>query len=257
MLHSGAGLKYLSLGNGPDAVVCHPSLGVGRFLFHRLQPILARHFTVITYDPRGIGDNADFTPSLDDWVNDVGDLMDASGCATVHLVGVSLGCWVMARAAAKWPERSGRMVLMGATVGFANGAQAVAERRADLQGRSMEEFARSYVDSTLMDTVEPEVKELLVAEMQLVDPAKYLAAMQAIYLQSNEEAFAQVPCQTLILAGTRDVRTPPKEADRVAEIIPHAQVRAIPKAGHLALLDQPTRVAEWVERFLLRGQTDD
>ena len=65
MLRTKQGLKYFAMGDGPEAVVCHPSLGLGRFLFYRLVPPLSRRYRVVTYDPRGVGENAAFAPELD------------------------------------------------------------------------------------------------------------------------------------------------------------------------------------------------
>jgi len=132
MERTNRGLKYFVLGDGPEALICHPSLGLGRFLFYRLIPPLSRQFTVISYDPRGIGDNAQLEPALDAWVDDVGDLMELMG-KPAYLMGVSLGTWVMARArrnsckvissatsilarfSTLWRRRDGKLLMMSFT----------------------------------------------------------------------------------------------------------------------------------------------
>lgn len=258
MLRTDSGLKYFSVGGGTQAIICHPSLGLGRFLFYRMLPSLSRRYRVFTYDPRGIGENRALEPSLAAWVEDVGQLMEIAN-GPCHLIGVSLGTWVMSRAAVAWPDRVGRLVLMGTTRGFEDGAQQVEERRQALSEtpQAMEDFARRYVDSTLGDFVDRELKEQLVWEMQQQDPSLYLRAMAEIYLQSNSGVFPQIEAPTLIVVGTRDTRTSPADADAAANLIPNSLVRVVPDAGHLALLDQPRRIQDLVETFLATGELGD
>lgn len=256
MLRTPSGLKYFLSGKGPQTVICHPSLGLGRFLFYRLIPPLSRQYTVITYDPRGIGENEALEPDLGAWVDDVGELM---GIVTgpCHLMGVSLGTWVMSRAAVRWPERVAGLILMGTTPGFASGETMVQARREELGRVTMEQFARTYADGTLTEYADPEVKEQLFDDLKQRDAAKYLKAMAEIYLVDNRSAFAAIAAQTLIIAGAKDERTPPRMADEAGELIAHSTVRVLPNAGHLALLDQPERVQELVEAFLASREIDD
>lgn len=142
------GIKYWVMGDGPEAVFCHPSLGLGRFLFHRLIPPLSRHYTVVTWDPRGIGDNAGYVPRLTDWVKDVVSMMDEVG-KPAHLIGVSLGTWVMPRVALARPEAVQKLVMIGATPGFAGGEEQVAARRQEIEQMGMAAFARQYAEGTL------------------------------------------------------------------------------------------------------------
>ncbi|PSR22268.1 MAG: alpha/beta hydrolase [Sulfobacillus acidophilus] len=243
-------------GDGPEAVICHPSLGLGRFLFYRLIPPLSRHYTVISYDPRGVGENQALEPNLEDWVKDVGDLM-ALAQKPCHLVGVSLGTWVMARAAVRWPDAVRRLVLIGATPGFADGKALVESRRQQLAQTSMAEFARQYASQTLTAFAEEEVKEQLTADLQTQSAEAYLKAMAEIYFVDNVSTYAAVQTPTLVLVGSQDERTPPDRADAVAELLGHGSVRVVANAGHLALLDQPRRVAELIEEFLASGVVDD
>lgn len=253
MERTSRGLKYRVTGQGEETIIFHPSLGMGRFLFYRLIPPLSRHFRVISYDPRGIGENRELAPLLEEWVQDVGDLVDmVSG--PVHLVGVSLGTWVMARAARAWPERVAKLVLMGTTVGFSRGAEAVSERRDQLSQLSMPEFARLYVAQTFTPPIESEYEAQFLDELSAVSKEQYLASMEAIYLTDNRAVFSDLKVPTLILVGSRDERTTPQMADSVAALIEGSQVYVIPRAGHLALVEYPTRVEELIESFLLNGE---
>ncbi len=242
------GLIYYRQGQGPSTLLLHPSLGLGRFLFHRLTPLLAPFFSVLTWDPRGIGDHREMGPSLDGWIEDVETLMGLAD-GPVHLLGVSLGTWVMGRVASRRPDQVASLVLVGSTLGFTQGGAEVQARREELARIGMQEFGRQYAETTLWSETQSEVRDNLALELAVVQPDVYLDSMQAIYTEENAEVFAKISCPTFVMVGAEDRRTTPTDADRVADTIPHSVVRVIPRAGHLAVLDQPQRVADLVDQF--------
>lgn len=242
------GLIYYRQGQGTETLLLHPSLGLGRFLFHRVAPLLSASFSVITWDPRGVGDQRSMIPSLDGWIADVKSLLQLVE-GPVHLLGVSLGTWVMGRVAVESVERVASLVLMGSTLGFSDGAAEVSARRQQLGEIGMAEFGRQYAASTLWHETQTEVRDNLAMELATVQPESYLASMHAIYTEDNAEVFQGIACPTLILVGAADRRTPPGDADRVADTVVGSDMRVIPRAGHLAVLDQPQRVADMVSQF--------
>ncbi|MCY0880839.1 MAG: alpha/beta hydrolase, partial [Firmicutes bacterium] len=156
-------LTYHQLGRGKEAIFLHPSLGVGRFLFHRIAPMLARSYTVVTWDPRGVGDNQHLAPRLDEWIQDVCDLVEVVD-RPAHLLGVSMGTWVMARAAVKLDAAVKKVILQGTTIRFSQADQAIADRKQELAQNSMAVFAKRYVGATLQPHVLPEVQKNLEDE---------------------------------------------------------------------------------------------
>jgi pimeloyl-ACP methyl ester carboxylesterase len=58
---------------------------------------------------------------------------------------------------------------------------------------------------------------------------------------------------TLIIVGAGDVITPPDVARAMAAALPHATVRVIPGAGHMAAMEQPGAVNEAMGAFLDRS----
>lgn len=210
---------------------------------------MSRRYTVVTWDPRGVGDNRYQAPSLEAFVDDTVDIMGEVG-KPGFLFGVSLGTWVMSRVALRAPGQVEKMVLLGVTLGFSQGAQEVSARRQAFQTLSMAEFARQYAEATLEPTTDIDVRENLIAELSMVDPESYLTSMEAIYTRPNWDVFPEIKTPTLILTGTHDTRTSPREAERASHAIEGSVTRMIPGAGHLALLDAPERVAEITAAFL-------
>lgn len=66
---------------------------------------------------------------------------------------------------------------------------------------------------------------------------------------------AQVRCPTLVLYGGRDRLVDPRRSRRAARHMPHAQIITLPRAGHVAQMEDPALVARFV-RPLLRSAHD-
>ena len=61
---------------------------------------------------------------------------------------------------------------------------------------------------------------------------------------------AEVKCPVLIVVGEDDVITPPSAAIAMKALIPQATLVQIPKAGHLANVEQPDAFNAAVATFL-------
>jgi pimeloyl-ACP methyl ester carboxylesterase len=56
----------------------------------------------------------------------------------------------------------------------------------------------------------------------------------------------------LVLSGWHDFLAPPREAERMASIIPEAELHILEDCGHLCTVEQPRAVARIIARFLQR-----
>ncbi|WP_242968633.1 alpha/beta fold hydrolase [Sulfobacillus sp. hq2] len=256
-MRTATGLTYYVYGKGHEAVLCHPSLGLGRFLFHRMVPALSREFVMVTWDPRGIGDHTEWQPTMSDWVHDVADIVQALNMP-VHLLGVSLGTWVMARAAVQNPSGLVRsLTVIGATLGFYGQEADVSKRQQQLETNGMAAFAREYAHNTLTMYASGEIQENLALELGSCNVQRYLEAMRIIYTESNERIYPAVSVPTLVMVGALDTRTDAAQADAVCQLLPQGTLKVLPRSGHLALLDQPDRVHRECRYFWQHGVAAD
>jgi pimeloyl-ACP methyl ester carboxylesterase len=75
-------------------------------------------------------------------------------------------------------------------------------------------------------------------------------------LTFDNDGLAAIQSPTLHVFGTAD---PTGSADiwqRVADVLPRAELRLIEGAGHMPWFDDPAQVASEVSRFLMTGSTD-
>jgi 4,5:9,10-diseco-3-hydroxy-5,9,17-trioxoandrosta-1(10),2-diene-4-oate hydrolase len=111
-------LHYHEAGDGPPVIMLHgggPGAS-GWSNFGRNLPVFAEDFRTILVDQPGFGDSdkpeitgAYFTFSADALLG----LLDKLGIEKAHLVGNSFGGGAAVRFALKYPDRAGRLVLMG------------------------------------------------------------------------------------------------------------------------------------------------
>ena len=111
-------LHYEEAGSGPVVVLLHgggPGAS-GMSNFARNVPVFAEHFRVIVVDQPGFG-KSDKPPVEGNYftfaANALRDLLDELGVEKANLVGNSLGGGTAVRFSLNFPERSGRLVLMG------------------------------------------------------------------------------------------------------------------------------------------------
>ena len=98
-----------------EPLVQIPGAGLGLRNFSRVTPVLARHFQVLDFDVVGTGKSTPTPPgyTLQDWTNDLRDLMDLLEIPRAHLHGTSTGGFTALQFASQHPERVMKMALVG------------------------------------------------------------------------------------------------------------------------------------------------
>ncbi|MCB0866329.1 MAG: alpha/beta fold hydrolase [Solirubrobacterales bacterium] len=196
---------------------------------------------------------------LRDLVDEAERDMDAAGFETAHLVGNSLGGWIVLELAARGRARSvtalapaggwevGDPWAYGTLAGFLIGRRLLriagdrAPRMAARPG-----LRKLMLKSAVSDPVA--VPAPLAAS--LIRGAQDCPALLPLLAETRIEGFPAVDrgdCPTRIVWGTRDRILPPKHLSaRFREMLPDAEWVEIPGGGHIPQIDHPERVAELV-----------
>jgi pimeloyl-ACP methyl ester carboxylesterase len=120
-VRSGVRLYYEVFGSGPTTVLLLPPWAIVHSRTWKLQvPYLARHFRVVTFDPRGNG-RSDRPPSPDDYadtelVADAVAVLDATDTDAAVCVGLSVGGRIVLQLATAHPERVAGAVFVAPAV---------------------------------------------------------------------------------------------------------------------------------------------
>jgi hypothetical protein len=93
-----------------------------------------------------------------------------------------------------------------------------------------------------------------VAIRDLVATVRYDAQIQR-EVSLLLDSFPDLPCETLLLGGTRSHRTLRASLDALSKRLPRAECLRLPRAGHLAADDvgRPKEVAEVLRAFFSSG----
>ncbi|MDT5164983.1 MAG: hypothetical protein QOC88_1877, partial [Mycobacterium sp.] len=116
----GLNIAFSVTGEGPDLVVAPGFISHLDIMWEEPSVVhfysrLASFRRVVTFDKRGTGlsDPVMHAPTLEESVDDLGAVMDASGCERADLVGVSEGGTMAMLMTAGHPDRVNALVLYG------------------------------------------------------------------------------------------------------------------------------------------------
>lgn len=250
----GEQIAYRRAGAGPAVLLVH-SLGTSSAIWTSTMAALAGTHAVVAMDCRGHGSSSNrggFT--LDDVARDGLALMSMLGFEHFAYVGISMGGLIGVTLNAIDPTRTSAMVLADsyATVGAAGLARLQATRAA-LAEHSMAEFAEAYVAQTLRAQTPADTRKMTARLIASMKPEDYLQTVEAILMGDASRALGLIGCPTLVLLGEEDQRTPLAMSQQLVEGIRGAELRVVPRAAHLAVLDNPVCFDAEVAGFLTRA----
>jgi 2-succinyl-6-hydroxy-2,4-cyclohexadiene-1-carboxylate synthase len=174
------------------------------------------------------------------------------------VVGYSMGGRIALHAALRDPGAFRSLALVGVSAGIDD---------RDERRRSDDQLADWIERHTIEDVVERWESQPVFASQ----PAELVLAQRAGRLSHDPKLLAkllrsagqgatppvwdrlrELRCPVLLIAGERDERYG-EAAQRMASLIPRADVRIVPGAGHAPQLERPLRVAEILDDHLIEG----
>jgi 3-oxoadipate enol-lactonase len=213
---------------------------------------LGKHFDVLAYDQRGLGQTSvpDGPYTMADYADDAAVLLDELEWPTALVVGVSFGGMVAQEFAIRYPHLVRRLVLACTSSGGAGGASIPFDELATLEGE-----ARATRQLEMMDTRWDDARrqshadewKMMVAAMSghlragtLSPEAAKGAALQLDARRHHDtwDRLDQIQCPTLVCGGRYDGIAPQKNSENLASRIPDAEL-ALFEGGHAFLFQDP------------------
>lgn len=210
-----------------------------------------RGYPAYSWDAPGYGESADLPPGIDH-VAAVIAVIESLGLEKVHLFGTSWGGVIAAQVAVRTPHQVASLVLADSTRGSGTDPQAASAmlaRSKELEELGPREFARRRAPRLVAPQCSPELREAIFEQMAQVRLSGYTAAAQMMAATDNTELLGQITVPTLVLVGESDIVTGVPESERLAAIVPEGRLAVVPEAGHAAVTEQPTAVAEVLGEF--------
>lgn len=188
-------------------------------------------------------------------------LLDRARIERCALIGYSMGGRLALHAALMFPERISHLVLFGASAGIASAEERKARANADLDlaesitRDGISAFAERWEALPMFESqrgLPPRVLESMREQRRMQDPGRLAAALRAFGTGSQpplHDLLVTLRIPTLIIAGENDAKYS-KVAREMAAMIPGAECRIIPGAGHAVPLERPEECAAWIDRFV-------
>ena len=264
VVRDGVRVAYSVYGNGERTLLFLPAWSIVHSRMWKAQvPYFARHFRVVTFDPRGNG-FSDKDPSIDysadALVGDALAVMDATGTPSATLVALSAGAQLALVLCGRYPERVEQMICIAPAVPFGqrHPERVAAYQKFDERLETHEgwfKFNRQYWTTNFRDFLEfffsqalPEPHSTKAFEDCVgwgleTTPESLAATIDApgVSEEDARELAAAVRCPVLVLHGTDD-RIVPVEVGRAFAEAVRGRFVLLEGSGHLPQARIPVRV---------------
>lgn len=238
-------------GQGEPFVYLHSALGES-MLWLPFHQAFAKKFKVYAPLHPGFGRSGGFEQiaDIEDMAFHYIDMLDSLGLEQVCLGGVSLGGWIAAEIAVRWPERVKKLWIADAP-----GLWVENQPLGDLF-RLMQN--RDKLREMLFHDPQGAMATLVIKDQQ--DEATMLNAYQAmtvlarmIWTRPYDPKLAarlrRIACPTLLVWGDHDKLVPPAFGEAYQKLIPGSELKLIKDCGHLPMLEKEAEFVDVITKF--------
>jgi pimeloyl-ACP methyl ester carboxylesterase len=238
-------------GDGPPFVYLHSTLDETVMWFPFFEA-WAKQFRVLVPTHPGFGQSGGFDAidTIEDMAFHYVELFDALGLEQVILGGVSLGGWIAAEFAVRWPERVKGLWLTNAPglwvddVPLGDLFRVMHDRD---QVRAMLFHDPDSYMARLVIKDNPDVEQMLTAYQSLTVLARLV--WERPYDPKLAARLHRVQCPVLLLWGANDQLVPPAYGEAYRKLVPHAELKLIPDCGHLPMFEREAEFVDAVAGF--------
>ena len=188
---------------------------------------------------------------LADWL---ASLLDAAGIRTAALVGHSMGSLVTLECAARHPARARALALIGTSAPMPVGDALMGAAREDSHAAlDMLNLWGHSTTAQLGGNTAPGMW-MTGAYVRLLERARpqvlHVDLKACNDYADGRASAAKVKCPTLFVLGSRDLLTPPRNAQDLRAAIPAARTVMLDGAGHALLAERPDAVLDALIGFV-------
>lgn len=238
-------------GEGTPFIYLHSTLGESAMWLPFYQT-WSKRFRVLVPTHPGFGKSGGF--DLIDGIEDMAfhyvELFDALGLEEVILGGVSLGGWIAAEFAVRWPERVKKLWIADAP-GLWVDEQPLPDLFRIMHDRDkMRELLfhdPKGAMATLVIKNEPDEETMMAAYQSLTALARLV--WERPYDPKLARRLHRIQCPTLLVWGDHDKLVPPAYGEAYRKHIPGAELKLIPDCGHMPMFEKEAEFVELLTKF--------
>lgn len=278
VLVAGGAVNAIEIGpaDGRPLVWIHGLAGCWQNWLENLPVLAAAGYRCIAFDLPGFG--ASPMPVEDITISGYGamvdELMEAIGVSSACLVGNSMGGFVAAEVAIRFPARVERLVLVSAAglsiEDLRNDRQMAVLRRLDFALTAYTGWFASKSELVARrERLRRAAFSIVAAHPEALQPALvaenlrgsgkpgFVPAVEALTTYPIRDRLPEIACPTLIVWGTKDRLVPLKDASEFERLIPDSRKVIYPDTGHVAMLERPTAFNALLEAFVEEAPLED
>jgi len=239
--------------SAPRAVLIH-SLAMDREFW---EPVAAElPASVLLYDCRGHGasDKPAGPYTVEQFADDLADLMDHVGWRSVLVGGASMGGTVALAFAVAYPARTAALGLIDTTSWYgADAPKAWAERAGKAVAEGLSSLVAYQVTRWFGDAFRAENPALVKQAVDVFlrnDVKAYAETCRMLGTADIRPALSSMKMPTAIVVGEEDYATPVAMSEALNKAITGSTLKVLKGARHLTPIEQPKTIAAELTRLL-------
>jgi pimeloyl-ACP methyl ester carboxylesterase len=260
LIVGGRSTRYLEAGAGWPVILLH-AFPLNADMWRPQLEQVPDGWRLIAPDLRGFGPAAEIragtpAPTMDDFADDVDELMDALEIPEATIGGLSMGGYVTFALCRRAPERFTGMILAD--------TKAEADTPDGRAGRQkMIEIARAHGAPAVAEEMLPRIlgstthasrPQVVATLRQMIESASVEAitdALEAVLGRADSTSdLAAISWPALVMVGAEDGVTPLAHAEAMQVGINRSRLVLLPAAGHVSNLETPDAFSRAVADFL-------
>src|SRR5262245_39562037 len=253
---NGIDIYYERRGSGPRLLYFQ---GSGQTLARSGMMVdgFAKEFDVVAFDQRGLG-QTEIPPGqyeMADYAADAAGLLDAIGWDSCRAVGTSFGGMVAQEFAVTWPDRVERLGLCCTSPG-GDFASYPLHKLAEMPVEEAKELGPKLLDGRftpdyLSEHADAQALVDMILAMQGAEKSDEAKRGEAAQLDARSrldvlDRLGTITAPTLVQCGKYDHIAPPENSEKIAELVPGADLRLY-EGGHIFFLQDPKAIPDAME----------
>ncbi len=238
-------------GEGAPFVYLHSALGES-FMWLPFFQSWAKGFHVFVPTHPGFGKSGGFDQieSIEDMAFHYVEMFDALGLEEVILGGVSLGGWIAAEFAVRWPERVAKLWIADAPGLWVDDPPLpdifrIMQDRKKLRDLLFHDPKGAMASMVIKD--EPDEETMMTGYQAMTVLARLV--WERPYDPKLAARLHRVRCPTLLVWGAQDKLVPPAYGEAYKKHLPHAEWKLIPNCGHLPMFEKEAEFVDIITKF--------
>jgi len=221
---------------------------------------LKKDYHCVAYDIRGLGESyvGDGQFTLEAFADDLFSIVHLKKLNNPILCGLSMGGYISLRAVERDQSRFGGLILCD-TKSEADNDEGKIKRAAAINQINVEgvtAFVNNFVPNCFADETSKNMKEMyesVLYRARRSNPIGLKGALLAMVSRTDTTPFLpSISIPTLLMVGAQDNLTPPPVMRDVSKGIKNSEFGIVPRAGHMAPLENPGFVNDMMKGFLKR-----